>query len=62
VAFLISETITPPFPNKQPTWFDETTRRALTDVPFFVPKSSPFSTPASTDLEKTSTTAFCAGE
>lgn len=62
VAFRISETIAPPFPNKQPTWFDGTTSRAVTYGSFFDPNSSPFSTPASTDLEKTRTTAFCAGE
>ena len=62
VAFLISDTITPPFPNKQPTWLDETTSCAVTDDPVFNPEFIPFSIPASTDLEKTSTVAFCAGE
>lgn len=62
VAFRISETIAPPFPNKQPTWFDGTTTRAVTDDPLFEPESSPFSMPVSTALEKTRTTAFWAGE
>lgn len=62
VAFRISDTITPPFPNKQPTWFDGTTSRAVTDDPIFNPESISFSIPVSTDLEKTSTAAFCAGE
>ena len=62
VTFRISETITPPFPNRQPTWFDGTTRRAVTDGPLFEPEPCPFSVPPSKDFEKTRTTAFCAGE
>lgn len=62
VAFRISETIAPAFPNKTPTWLDGTTSRAVTDGPLYDRESGPFSTEPSTDLEKTSTTAFCAGE
>lgn len=62
VAFLISETIVPPFPNKQPTWFEGTTRRAETGDPLLDLKSSPFTAAASTDLLNTRTTAFWAGE
>ena len=62
VTFRISETIAPPFPNKQPTWLCGTTILAFTVDPLFEPESIPFSMPASIDLEKTRTTAFCAGE
>lgn len=51
----------PPFPIKQPTWFDGTTSRAETGEPF-EPESSPFSMPASIDRLKTRITPFCAGE
>lgn len=57
VNLLISETIAPPFPNKQPTWFDGTTIRAETGDPG-EPKSTPFSMPASTHRLKTRTAAF----
>jgi len=62
VAFRISETIAPPFPNKTPTWLDGTTSCAVTDDSLFDRQSSTFSIQHSIDLQKTSTTASCAGE
>ena len=62
VALRISEIIAPPFPNRQPTWFDGTMSRAVTFKPLPEPESSPFSIEASKAFTKTRTTAFCAGE
>lgn len=60
-ALLISAIIEPPFPNKQPTWFDAITTCAETGD-LFEFGSTPFAIPALVDLLKTRTVPFWAGE
>lgn len=61
VIFLISEIIAPPFPSRQPTWFDANRTRADTGDSFGSERN-PFKRPVSVDLVNTTIVAFCAGE
>lgn len=62
VTLRISDITAPPFPNRQPTWVEGTTSRAVTFEPLPEPESGPLSIEASKSFTKTRTTAFCAGE